>query len=350
MTLSDDKVAAFEAQQRQKKIEKLCDERMVEYDRYYQTVLLTLGFKKYLEAHARDCRFVSAEPCFTNVDGAEIRPDMVLQHNGKQGILCEIKTSLPLKDEHLLGTLKQLERYSKEVIGWETIDRKVDHQDVMLFCHAFDYDRVLEKMNQWIADGALKVSEISLCEWVMAQNPKTRKEELLIRLRDGRTSCDELNMLLKKNINVDVQQLVVEYEECKFTRKEPPIEYTMNQLWLHVFSEISKNSADFEVSTEKLLEIVYEYYITWSNVKGEYSQVREKWIKKALQGFCEIGLAEEVPDKPSIYKILMSKKIEKDFQEYITEKLCEKSIDSKIAQKPVLEINKDVTPSLSDFI
>jgi hypothetical protein len=106
--LSEDRVAVYEAQEVEKRIQRLAQERIIEYDRYYQTVLLTIGFKNYLETYARDCRFVFAEPCFENSEGSEVRPDMVLQYDGKKGILCEIKTSFPLKDEHLLSTLKQL--------------------------------------------------------------------------------------------------------------------------------------------------------------------------------------------------------------------------------------------------
>ena len=151
-----------------------------------------------METYARDCKFVFAEPRFKNSEGVEVRPDMVLQYDGKRGILCEIKTSFPLKDEHLLSTLKQLERYSQEISGSETSDRKVDSHDTLVFCHAFDYDRVYEKFNQWSTEGVLKVSNVSMCEWIMAPNPKTAKEELLIRLRNGQTSCEELNYLLKK--------------------------------------------------------------------------------------------------------------------------------------------------------
>ncbi len=345
----DAKVAAFEAVERQKKLQKLKDERLVEYDRYYQTVLLTLGLKNYLETHARDCRFISAEPCFSNSQGSEIRPDIVLQHNGKKGILCEVKTSMPQKDEHLLATLKQLERYSQEVFGWETIDRTVDFHETLLLCHAFDYDRVSEKLSQWSKEGLLKISNVVLCEWIMAPNPKTAKEELMIRLREGRTSCEELNLLLKKNINVDIKQLIVEVEECKFTRKEPPVEYTMAQLWMHVFSEINRDPIDFEVPINKLLEIVYDYYISWSNIEGEFSQVRERWIKKAMQAFCNIGMATPVTEKPNTYKILTSKSIPKNVQEYVIERLCEKALDEKIPKKSIVlrpEENKQITDFL----
>jgi hypothetical protein len=349
--LSAEKVAVLEAQERQKRIGKLSQERMIEYDRYYQTVLLTIGFKKHLETKATDCRFISAEPCFRNSYGAEIRPDMVLQHDGKQGVLCEVKTSFPFRDEHLLNTLRQLEKYSQPVIGWETQDRMVDYHDIALFCHAFDFDRVFEKLKQWIDDGTLKVSNnLCLCEWMMGINPKTAKEELLIRLRNGKTTCEELNLILKKNINIDIQQLVVEVEKCKFTRKEPPVEYTMVQLWMHIFSEINNKPEDFDVSTDELLSVVYDYYIPWSNIGGEYSQVRESWIKKAMQGFCDIGLADEIHDvdKANTYKILKSRSVPKNIQEYIIERLCVKAVDAKISKKPIVEINENIT-RITDF-
>jgi hypothetical protein len=152
--------------EKQKKLEKLREQRIIEYDRYYQTVLLTLGLKSHLQAHGRDCRFVSAESLFNNKEGEEIRPDIVLQYDGKRGVLCEIKTSLPFPDEFLLQSLKQLEKYSQEATGWDSPDRKVDQHDILLLCYTLDYDRIIPKLKQWISNGEIKVGHnLCICEW-----------------------------------------------------------------------------------------------------------------------------------------------------------------------------------------
>ena len=93
------------------------EERKTEFDRYYQTVMLTLGIKTYLDKHAKDCRFSSAESRFFVANSSsEIRPDIILQYGPKQGILCEVKTSFPFDDVYLLQSLKQIEKYSQNVI------------------------------------------------------------------------------------------------------------------------------------------------------------------------------------------------------------------------------------------
>ena len=322
--------------EKQQKLEKLREQRIIEYDRYYQTVLLTLGFKNHLEAHAKNCRFISAEPIFRNKAGDEIRPDIVLQYNEKRGVLCEVKTSLPFPDDYLLQSLRQLEKYSQEAIGWNTPDRMVEGHEILLFCYTLDYDRVIGKLKQWIERGAVKLSHnLCVCEWSMILNPKIAKEVLLIRLRDGKTGCDELNGILTNNVVINIQQLVIEVEKCKFTRKEPPVEYTMVELWLNIFPEINRNTEDFEALIGDILKVTYDYYIPWSNINGEYSQVRETWIKKAMASFCEIGLAEQVGGNPNCFKIFQSKETPKNIRDYIIDSLCTKLLGITTTKLPI---------------
>jgi hypothetical protein len=90
------------------------EDRTREVDRYYQTVLLTIGLKDYLDARGKACRFVSSEPRFFNEKHEEVKPDVVLQYGSSNildyGVLCEIKTSLPFPEGYLIDSLKQIER------------------------------------------------------------------------------------------------------------------------------------------------------------------------------------------------------------------------------------------------
>jgi hypothetical protein len=306
--------------------------RLTERARYYQTVWLTLGLKHYLENNAKQCRFLSAEPIFHTEKGSEIQPDVVLQYDSS-GALCEIKTSFPFPDGYLLETLKQLEKYGQPITGWDTTDRTVQHHDVILFCDILDINRVLPRIKEWLDNGQLKISEnLVVCEWGIVQSPKIG-DTLLVRKRLGDIRCNELDSLLNEDLKIDLQTLTVAYEKCRFTRKEPPVEYTMEQMWLHIFTKMTEKFEAFETSIGETLNIAYEYYIPWSNIEGEYSQIRETWIKKAMKAFCSIGLAKQDPNDENKYKVFRDKEIDKDFTTYIIERLFRKSEKEKLKQE-----------------
>jgi hypothetical protein len=82
--------------------------------------------------------------------------------------------------------------------------------------------------------------------------------------------------------------------------------------------------------------VTYEFYIPWSNIGNEYSQVRETWIKKAMTTFCTINLAEQVIDKKGVYRVFRSKKIPKSVLDYFAESLCNQSIKEEI-KKPQIQ-------------
>jgi hypothetical protein len=327
-------------------LENCKQRRLTERARYIQTVLLTLGVKHYLENHAKQCRFLSAEPIFRTDKDSEIQPDMVLQYDSSSGALCEIKTSFPFQDSQLLETLKQLEKYGQTVIGWGTSDGTVRYHDVILFCDILDISKVLSKIREWLDNGQLKISEnLVVCEWGIVQSPKMG-DTLLIRKRLGDVRCKELSSLLNEDLEIDLQTLTVAYEKCRFTRKEPPVEYTMEQVWLYIFTKMTEKFETFETSIRATLDVAYDYYIPWSNIKGEYSQIRERWIKKAMKAFCDINLAEQDLNDQNKYKVFREKEIGKDFLSYIIERLCRKAEMSKLKQ--TTELDKE-QKTIGDF-
>ena len=326
--------------------------RKTDVDRYYQTVLLTIGLKDFFDNGNFGCRFVSAEPRFKKIESnKEIFPDIVLQYNNDDyGILCEIKTSLPAIDFFLLEELKQLELYSSKVVGWDTPAKEVLDHDLVLLCHALDSDRIVERIKEWTSEGKLKVTK-NLCvvEWSIVESLKfDQKDVFLIRPRLGETRCTALNDHLRKNIKIDVDHLFAKYEKCKFVRKEPPLEYMMNQLWSSIFPAMNEITEDFACSIDEILKTTYEYFIPWSGLQGEYSQVRTRWIKKSMKAFCDIDVAKKIEDRPDSYTILYGKQIRKDVSEYFVEKLCRKILRES-RKRPITEALEEAQRRLAEF-
>lgn len=330
--------------------------RLIEIDRYYQTVYLTIGLKDYLDKANIGCRFVSAEPRFKDLDGKEVNPDIVFQYNNdNSGILCEVKTSISLIDYRLRERLKQLERYSKEVEGWDTSDKKVSTHDILLLCHAEDSDRVIARISEWMKSGELRISKkLCVAEWNIFHSLKyAQKDTMLIKYKYGEIGCDLLIDRFKQNIKFDIDKLSIKHEKCKFTRKIPPVEYTMNQLWDCIFPNIPEDVSDFTVDVDTILEMAYNYFIPWSGLQNEYSQVRKTWIKDAMKGFCDIGLAEELQSssghkESGNYKVFYGKNIKKNVGEYFVDRLCRKRIDD--AHKlPIEETLSEAQRRLREF-
>jgi hypothetical protein len=277
-------------------LEKCKRRRKTLVDRYYWTALLTLGLKDFFDNRNIGCRFISAEPRFKKVDSNnEINPDIVLQYDDDNyGILCEIKTSVSEKDFYLLERLKQLESYSDEVEGWDTSNNRVLEHSILLLCNAIDSDRIVKKIREWTKQDKLNISkQLCVVEWsIMASLKFDQKDVLLIKHKLGKTGCSELDNWFIKNIRLDADQLIEKYEKCRFVRKKPPVEYTMNQLWTCIFPAIHERTEDFNCNIKEILKMTYDYFIPWSGLQGEFSQVREKWIKETMIDFCNIGIAE----------------------------------------------------------
>jgi len=325
--------------------------KRLEYERYYETVLLTLGIKRYLEKTETGCRFVYSEPRFYTEDGSEVKPDIVLQYDDdKRGILCEIKTSLPPIDPLAKLRLKpQLERYSKDVKGWDTPVKWVQDHDILLLVHAQDSNRVTNLVQEWIDKGELKLTkDLCIAEWSLIQSMKfPGLDIILIKHKFGKVNCHGLQQHIEKNISFNIQELTIEYNKCRFTRKEPPVCYTMDELWGEIFTAFVEESEDFDIELDQILKIAYEYYIPWSGLDGEFSQVRKTWIRKALSEFCEINLAKKIGKEK--YRIHYGKNIQKDRIEYFIRRLCRKEIEkSRKARKP-RETVEEMQRLLSEF-
>ena len=295
---------------------------------------------------------MSAEPCFKEVkSNKEIFPDIVLQYDDDNfGILCEIKTSLPAIDFFLLEGLKQLELYSGKVEGWDTSNKEVLDHSIVLLCHALDSDRIVEKVRDWTNKGELKVSKkLCIVEWSVVESLKfDQRDVFLIRHKLGETGCTALDNRFRQNIRFEVDQLFTKYEKCRFVRKEPPLEYMMNQLWSCIFPAIHEITEDFTCSIDDILKITYEYFIPWSGLPGEYSQVRKRWIRKAMKAFCDIRIAEKIKESPDSYKILYGKQIRKEVSEYFVEKLCRKVL-KEVRIRPVKEALEEAQRRLAEF-
>ena len=314
-----------------------------DYKRYFWTVYITLGFKDFLENNLESCRFVFVEKVLNIINNNKVaNPDFILQYNNNQnGILCEIKSSVTYDDKKLKDKLyPQLEKYCKDMIGWDTPNNKINNHDLLCIFNAIDVTRVKNLIIDSINKGELNINKnLCMAEYSEMISPKYGNNDIiLVKYEYGNLGCKELEEQLKNNLEFPIDELSLMYDRIKFTRNKPPIQYLMELLWFFIFRIFTdgKEVNEVEVTLEQLLVQVYNYYIPWSKIEGEYSQVRKTWIKEAMDMFVKIELAEILTDNPFKYKIYIGKTgLPNNMREYIFEKTCE--LDLKIDEKKKID-------------
>lgn len=256
-----------------------------------------------------------------------VTPDAIFQcDDNKKGVVCEIKTSLPNSEDLLLKDIKeQLEKYSKIQKGWKTKSKTVESHSILIVVHRTDSKKLDELLTRWKKNGLVNIdTNVCIAEWMPTRPLKTTATDLvLVSHRSGTTDCEYFDTKLKEDIEIDLDDIATEYNERRFVKSPPPDLYLMEMLYQNILPNFTNEKEEFEVNIDQLMEMLIEYYTSWSGLEGEQSQIRKKWIKNAMDKFCEIKLAEKISEENK-YKVKWSKKIPKDVKEYILSKLCGK--------------------------
>jgi len=320
-----------------------CREKQeTEFDSYYQTVIMSVGLK-HIFTDKEPCTFKINEPSMQTQPNT-VTPDAIFQcDNDMKGIVCEIKTSLPASNEYLLKDMKdQIEKYSNIQKGWQTSSEKIPEHSILLFVHRTDSKRLDSMLQKWINDDEIKTDKnICVADWQSIKPFKVgARDTTLLSHRSGTTNCDYFDSKLKEDIEIFTDDISMEYETRKFVKSAPPDLYIMTILYQDVFPAFANENEEFTVSIEELMKTLTDYYTSWSGLQGEQSQIRRKWIIKAMDKFCEIKIAEKISDETYNYTIKWAKKIPKDYKSYLLDKLCgkEQVIFDDHKQKKLTEI------------
>jgi len=308
------------------------DRNQTEFDSYYQTVVMSVGLKHIFNDN-EPCVFKVNEPSMYNSTNL-VTPDAIFQcDNDKKGIVCEIKTSLPASEEYLLKDMKdQIEKYSDIKKGWKTKSGTIDNHSILLFLHRTDSKKFRSLLDKWISSGDIVTDKkICIADWQSIRPFKVgSKDTTLLSHRSGTTGCDYFDQKLKDDIELVTDELFLEYETRKFVKSAPPDLYIMTILYQDVFSTFANNEDEFIVSIDQLMKMLTDYYTSWSGLEGEQTQIRKRWIIRAMDKFVEIKIAEKILEKSFSYKIKWSKHLPKDINEYLLTKLCGKGEEIRI--------------------
>ena len=247
-----------------------------EISRYFITVHFTLGMKHYVENNKCGCRFVAAEKTMKqNSTSKEVFPDLVLQDDENQrGIIGEIKSSVSFGDENIEKIKKQIRNYDHDLLGWDTDDETVSSHDIISFVHSYDSDKFVNIIG--LSDDLKLERSYSIAEFSSPQkSPKYGQGDIIIvKHRYGAIFCEVLHEKLVSNIHIALDDLSSIYDKCKFVRSTPPIQYTMNQLWILIFSTFASRDptqTELNVSFNQIENAASTYFSYWRRITGENS-------------------------------------------------------------------------------
>lgn len=275
-----------------------------------------------------------------------VNPDAIFQcDNDKKGIVTEIKSSLPENGAFLINEIKEpIEKYSQISEGWKTPNKKIDEHSILLLVNILDSKRTQDVLEESLRNGQISTKRnICLAEWSppISSNKVGKGDIMLLRHRMGTTGCEYFDTKLKQDIPIDEDKIEIDFESRKFIRKRPPRIYVMDIIYHYIFSAIAEEGKDEFVTTlDEIIKLLQQYFVSWSGIENEESQIRPSWINQAMKDFCDIGIAERTSKDSNEYRIKWGHQYKKNIGEFMLEKICGKEKEEK---------KKKAQTTLTDF-
>ena len=304
-------------------LQRCRDLHLSRYAAYYNTVLLSVGMKDMFASTA-PCSFKVSEPLMRTSSSESARPDAIFQCDGDtKGIVCEIKSSLPLGDGRLLDDVRrQVDKYSRIRDGWITDTGRIGGHSVFLLVHRTDVKR-LRRLLYGPKGGRAPRPDAGLClgYWVQTRSMRPGARDVIILSREvGSTGCEYFDKRLDGDIEIPVESTLGGYERRKFVKSDPPDLYMLDHLYQSVFPNFAGADGDAVVDVDVLTGNLMKYYASWSGLAGERSQIRPRWVGHAMRTLCRIGLAVQLPGG-SRYLVKLDVG-QKNTREFLLSKLC----------------------------
>jgi len=289
------------------RLNELFDVKKTELDRYYQIKLLNLGLKFYFdEKKDLNCKFVGSEINLkregrTANEGDILTPDIILQTREKNpiGFAIELKSSLS-NTESTKEELLKMQRYNDNLIGWATENQKVREHKIVFGPRFEDSGKVKEAFKQLTENKKIKlVKQFLIWDWALTQSLKFQKKETIILMQTSgellENDLKKLNARLKEGIEIDTTDVRIStsLESTKFTRKRPPVEYTMLELWENILSRFCNYNNNYTTTVDKVTDFLNSFESAlMTNTDGNKFKIRKEWIEEAFDKLVEIELAE----------------------------------------------------------
>ena len=232
-------------------------------------------------------------------------PDLVVQLDTSKGIVGEAKLLVCQNvDDHWNKYIKQLKKYDADLIGWWTIDEKIENTSLAWITELSFSAQISEYFQTKIDSGEVKFQHpFAIIEF--SKHQKAR-EFLFLRTRMG-SMPSSMEKVFRDGIDIALETLIVENREKKFYDAKPQdTEYIMEILWQNIFTQeaitnqsglVTYNPNDkiwrIPVNLDTLTTTLQKLYGSVGAQNREVEYPQNSWIRDALEKFVSIGFAEK---------------------------------------------------------
>jgi hypothetical protein len=233
-----------------------------------------------------------------------VTPDITLQLSKERGIVVELKESLPQnnykEEDYWKEKFEQIKNYDIQFEGWETENKKVIQQELVLIVD----QKLVRRVVEYIKNNNLSFDKFSKNFCIIQYSPLTGlKNGTLLRIEEGKIEDFKTttNKRLWEGIPVEFNYLFeTGLSKIKFLDYKPPCVYMMSILWDFVFGsmlteedwriakmENSRKIIEIHVIASKLRDILIKNFADEHSKQG----IKDKWIEEALENFVRLKLA-----------------------------------------------------------
>ena len=190
--------------------------------------------------------------------------------------------------------MEQLKKYDDNLTGWKNTVSKHDLTVITDMQRSF---RFWEYINKSITKGTISSFK---CPFSMLEFVRKQDQSVFYTLRriHGTITNVKLNTMLNEVVGIPARNLVQKLSRIRFYDSKPPVIYTMNIIWDHIFKEIPKQEEYREAFGKKTMSIDVVVREITDELKKNYcpqentSVLLEVWVKEALDTLVRVGLAK----------------------------------------------------------
>lgn len=263
------------------------------YDRTIQSIIAfdsAVRWDDDAKTYISNSHFMPGRRLYKGDDpGKIVTPDIAIQISDKYGIVAEVKLTAST-DQDYENAHEQVEKYDTNLCGWKTKDEKIELFDLSLLVndlHKGKAKRYFEKIK------FNRKFTLIAC---------ARQYEVRVFFKIEKYYGSFSNPRLENKfidpvaIPLENPDIIKRISSVKFYDAEPPVEYTMNVLWMNVFNEIMESGGregekTISISCKEVTKMLEERYAFKQEDNRQPKTPKEAWVRQALDAFVEIEYA-----------------------------------------------------------
>ena len=290
--------------------EKPVREEIDDYELTIETIVATRHLVSHdLRGQSHVARWMKTSSRNAILPNNSVRPDLTIEVPKNDAspayrAVNEIKANLPKAKKFWLEDVEQLKKYDDELENWD-IPPPMTH-DIIFTTNGYRTYDFNNYLNDLDSEGTLRF-EKKVC--IVARSRETGTQTFIsLKKEYGEISNPALDLLLAKRWGVNLEHILAETHKLKFYDAEPPAVYTMNIIWdiilkLFVppeqFRQLKgRKTIPIEVTLDQLYKAICVYAPDSSN-----PCIKRDWVRRAISGFIELGVASRIPGAEEKYEI-----------------------------------------------